>query len=74
MVQRANIKSCFKLVKTAKEKQEMLGVVNGNEAVSRTHVSEWRKELGDEREKLEDYPSSGRSSHFLNAETAVRIQ
>jgi hypothetical protein len=73
VVQRENIKSCFKLGRTAEARHELLGAANGNETSSRTRVFEWHKEPRVELEKLSSYPSSGRPTNFYKPGNSCKI-
>jgi transposase len=53
---------CFKLCKTPVESYKILQTVCGDEALSRSTVSEWFKQFKDRREDLQDYPRCGRPS------------
>ena len=59
MEQRADIKVCYKLGKTATETREILVQVYGREAVSIKCVYEWFKRFREGKETAEDEPSDG---------------
>ena len=59
MEQRANVKFCYKLGKTATETREMLLQVYGREAVSRKRIHEWFKHFREGKETTEDESRSG---------------
>jgi hypothetical protein len=73
MEQRANIKFCFKTGKTATETFQLKKQAYGDNAVSRTRVSErylnGLNDFKDEREELQGDPRSGRPSTSRNADT-----
>ena len=60
MEQRANIKFCCKLGKTAMETHEMLVQVYGREAMVRKCVYKWFKRFREGKETTEDESRSGR--------------
>ena len=60
MEQRADIKVCYKLGKTATETREILVQVYGREAVSIKCVYVWFKRFREGKETTEDEPRSGR--------------
>jgi transposase len=62
MEQRANTKFCLKTGKTAKRATQIFQLIKqayGDNAVSRTRVSEWCARFRSGREKLEDDEYSG---------------
>ena len=59
MEQRAAIKFCFKLKKTASETLELLQTAYGNECLSRSKVFEWYARFKAGRESLADDPREG---------------
>jgi hypothetical protein len=64
MEQRAEIKVCVKLKKTATDPFEMLKSAYGEECFSRTSVFEWHKRFKEEQESLQDDECKGRPSNF----------
>jgi hypothetical protein len=62
-------KFCFKLGETPTETYEVLHNVYGDEALSRSNVSEWLKRFKDGREDHQNGPRCGRPSTFRNADT-----
>ncbi|CAK9820098.1 Mariner Mos1 transposase [Anthophora quadrimaculata] len=62
MEQRANIKFCFKLGKSATDTFEMIQTVYGSEAMSRKNIFKWYARFRDGRESIEDDPRPGASS------------
>jgi histone-lysine N-methyltransferase SETMAR len=74
MKQRVNIKFCVKLGKTPTETCEMLQTVYGDEALSRSRVSEWFKRFNGRREDLQHDPRSGRPSTSQNADTIANVR
>jgi hypothetical protein len=59
--------------KTPTETNEMLQTVYGDEALSRSSVSEWFKQFKDGREDLQDDPISGRPSTSQNSDTIANV-
>ena len=74
MEQRAAIKFCFKLNKTATETWEMLQIAYGSECLSRTTVFEWYKRFKSGRESLDDDLRTGRPSTSSTEENVERVQ
>ncbi|CAI6359366.1 unnamed protein product [Macrosiphum euphorbiae] len=72
--QRANIKFCFKLGKTAAETLECLKTVFGDEALKKTAVYDWFKWFKNGQESLEDEERSGRPSTSKNYETIEKVK
>jgi hypothetical protein len=60
--QRACIKFCFKLNKTAAETHRMLEEAFGEQALSQARTFQWFKRFKDSRESVEDDKHSGRPS------------
>lgn len=60
MEQRANIKFCFKIGKTASETYELLKIAYGDAAMSRSRTFEWYARFRDGRESTEDDQRCGR--------------
>jgi hypothetical protein len=54
MEERANIKFCFKMGKTAPEIFQLISQADGDHALYRTRVFEWYARFRDGRENLED--------------------
>jgi hypothetical protein len=54
--QRANIKFCLKLGKTAGEAYEMINCVYGSDCLSRSNILRWYAIFRDGREDIEDAP------------------
>ncbi|GBN49183.1 Putative uncharacterized protein FLJ37770 [Araneus ventricosus] len=71
MEQRANIKFCFKLGRTATETHEMLVKVD---AVSEKCVFEWFKRFRDGKEDVEDGPRSGRPPTSTTSDNIERVR
>jgi hypothetical protein len=69
-----NIKFCVNLGKTPPETYEMLPTVYGDEALSRSGISEWFKGFKDGREGLQDDPRSGCPSTSRNADTIANVR
>jgi transposase len=74
MKQRAAIKFCVKLKKTATETFEMLKSAYGEECLSRTIVFEWHKRFKEERVSLQDDERKGRPSTSRTEESKEVIQ
>jgi transposase len=74
MEQRVNIKFCVNLGKMPTETYEMLQAIYGDEAVSRSNVSEWFRRFKDGREDLQYDPRSGRPSTSRNADTIANVR
>ncbi|KAL4091078.1 hypothetical protein QTP88_025819 [Uroleucon formosanum] len=72
--QRANIKLCFKLGKTAEETLECLKTVYGDEALKKTAVYDWFKRFKNGQESLKDEERSGRPSTLKNDETIEKVK
>lgn len=58
--QRANIKFCQSLGKSASEAWQMIQLVYGSTSISRSQVYKWYKLFAEGRQSLEDEPRSGR--------------
>jgi hypothetical protein len=74
MEQRENTKFCFKLNKTRTLIYEMLHTVYGDEALSRSNVSEWFKWRKVGREDLQDGQRSRRPSTSRNLEATANVR
>jgi transposase len=74
MEQRAAIKFCVKLKKTATETFEMLKRAYGKECLSRTSVFQWHKRFKEGRESLQDDDWKGRPSTSRTEESVKVIQ
>jgi hypothetical protein len=66
MEQRAAIKFCVNLKKSATETFEMLKSAYGEEYLSRTSVFEWLIKFKEGRESLQDDERKGRPFNFQN--------
>lgn len=73
MEQRANIKFCFKLGKSATDTFEMIQTVYGSEAMSRKNVFKWYARFRDGRESIEDDPRPGASSTVRVEENVQKV-
>ncbi|CAK9803056.1 Protein GVQW3 [Anthophora quadrimaculata] len=71
--QRANIKFCFKLGKSATDTFEMIQTVYGSEAMSRKNVFKWYASFRDGRESIEDDPRPGASSTVRVEENVQKV-
>jgi hypothetical protein len=67
--QRANIKFCFKLGKTAREAYEMMNNVYGSDCVSRSNIFRWYAVFRDGREDTEDAPRACVPLHSYRRES-----
>ena len=74
MEQRANIKFCYKLGKTATKTREMLEQVYGREAVSGKCVYEWFKCFREGKETTEDEPRLSLSSTSRTPEVIEKVR
>ena len=74
MEQRANIKFCYKLGKTATETRKILVQVYGKNSVSRKCVYEWFKRFREGKETNEDEPRSGRPSTSRTPEMIEKVR
>ena len=74
MEQRANIKFCYTLGKSAMETREMLVQMYGREAVSRKCVYERFKRFRERKETTEDEPRSGRPSTSRSPEMIEKVR
>ena len=72
--QRANVKFCVKLGKTATETLNLLREAYGPEAVGRTQCFEWHRRFQSGRSSLEDDERSGRPSTSITQENVLRIR
>ncbi|WP_316399518.1 leucine zipper domain-containing protein [Bradyrhizobium sp. 33ap4] len=72
--QRANVKFCVKLEKSATETFEMIRQAYGDESVSRTTCFEWHARFRSDRASLNDDARSGRPSTSSTAETVEKIK
>jgi hypothetical protein len=59
MGQRANLKFCFKMGRTATETFQLIKQAYGENAISHTWVFEWYARLWDSHENFEDDKHSG---------------
>ncbi|CAK9833797.1 Protein GVQW3 [Anthophora retusa] len=73
MEQRANIKFCFKLGKSATNTFEMIQTVYGSEAMSRKNVFKWYARFSDGRESIEDDPRPGASSTVRDEKNVQKV-
>ena len=73
MEQRANIKFCFKLGKTATETFQMVQKVYGDKVLSRSSVFDWYKRLQHGRESLEDDEHTGRPRSGRSPEEIMKV-
>jgi len=71
--QRINMKFCFKLQKSAKEKQEMLKLVYGDAAVTMKMVYKWFEWFRNGCESVEDEERSGHPSTSKTQENFERV-
>ena len=71
--QRINMKSCFKMQKSAKETHEMLKLVYGNAAVTMKTVYKWLERFCNGCESVEDEERSGRPSTSKPQENVERV-
>jgi transposase len=78
MEQRANIKSCFKLGKTAAETVELMRQVYGDNCLSRAQIFRWYARFKSGVETTEDEARPGRPFYVrnegLNAKVRERIR
>ncbi|XP_041372645.1 protein GVQW3-like [Gigantopelta aegis] len=72
--QRANIKFCIKLGKSATETFDMIRYVYGNEAMSRARCFEWHARFKSGRTSLDDDKRSGRTSTSSTPENVETIR
>lgn len=72
--QRANIKFCVLLQKSASETLEMLNQAYGNEAMKKSQVYEWHKRFREGRVSIEDDPRSGRPSTSMTDTNIERVR
>lgn len=72
--QRANIKFCSKLGKTAAETLECLKAVYSDEALKKTAVYDWFKRFKNGQESLENEERSGRPSTSKNDKTIEKVK
>ena len=72
--QRASVKFCVKLEKSATETFEMLQQAYGNEAMSRARCFEWHSRFKSGRTSLEDNERSGRPSTSTTPENFEEIK
>jgi len=70
--QRANVKFCVKLGKSATETYYLLKKVNGDECLSHTQVFEWFKRFEEGREEIGDDQRPGRPSTSKKALTSKK--
>ncbi|XP_054708838.1 protein GVQW3-like [Uloborus diversus] len=73
MEQRANIKFCFKLGKSATETFELMKTVYGSEVLSRNNVFKWYARFRDGRDSLEDDPRLGHLVTVRNDENIEKV-
>jgi len=66
MEQRANIKFCFKLGKTAAETVELMKQVYGDKCLSRAQISRWYARFKGGVETIEDEARPGRAFSVRN--------
>ena len=71
--QHINMKFCFKLQKSAKEKHEMLKLVYGDAAVTTKMVYKWFEQFCNCCESVEDEERSGRPSTSKTHENVERV-
>jgi len=74
MEQRAAIKFCVKLEKSATETFAMSEKAFGDECLLRARIFEWYKRFKTDRESLKDDEQSGRPSTSRTQESADKIQ
>lgn len=74
MEQRANIKFCFKIGKTATETYNLIKQVYGDDALSRGRVFEWFARFRDGREELEDDAHTGRPKNVRTQEMIEKVK
>jgi hypothetical protein len=74
MEQRANIKFCFKMGKTAAEAFQLIAQDYGDNSLSRTRVFEWYARFRDGREHLEDGERSGRPTAVPTSDTIETVR
>jgi hypothetical protein len=72
--QSANIKFCFKTGKTATETFQLIKQAYGDNALSRTGVSEWYTRFRDGRENPEDDECSGRPTAVRTPDTIEAVR
>ena len=72
--QRANIKFCVKLRKSATETFEMLQQAYGDDAMSRARCFEWHSRFKNGRTSLEDDERSGRPSTSTSPEIVHEVE
>jgi transposase len=73
MEQRAAIKFCFKLGKSASETYELLQKANGSDSLPRSTTFEWFKRFREGRELLEDDEQSGHPTTSRNEQTIEKV-
>lgn len=74
MEQRAAIKFCVKLGKSASATHKMLATAYGSECLSRSKTFEWFKRFKEGRESLDDDPRSGRPATARTTQSVEFIQ
>jgi transposase len=74
MKQRAAIKYCFKLGKSASETYELLQKAYGSDSLSRSMTFVWFKRFREGRESLKDDERSGRPTTSRNEQTIGKVQ
>jgi len=74
MEQRINLKFLVKLNKRPTECLKLLKEVYGEDVMSRTQIFEWHNRFKNGREKVEDYPKSGRPSTSKTNENIARVK
>lgn len=72
--QRANIKFCVLLHKSASETLRMLGEAYGKKAMKKTQVYQWHKRFRNGRASIHDDPRSGRPSTSTNYDNVERVR
>jgi hypothetical protein len=73
MEQRAAIKFCFKLRKSASETYELLQKAYESDSLPRSTTFEWFKRFREGRESLEDDERSGRPTTSRNKQTIEKV-
>jgi transposase len=74
MEQRAAIKFCFKLGKSASETYELLQKAYGSDSLSRSTTFEWFKRFREGRQSMEDVERSGRPTTSRNEQTIEKVR